>query len=90
MMPAVAIEAALVGTPVLATRVGAMAELVELGVRAVLVERPSVNDLVGNLDPALSLKGPRAGLSTLDPSLTMAATVQDWSRLIRRIVVCHG
>ncbi len=86
-IPAVAIEAAMCGVPVVATAVGGMASVVVDGETGVLVETPEVQELAAGLRRAIRHRDEmgEAGRRRCLERFSMAQVARDWQQLIERV-----
>jgi glycosyltransferase involved in cell wall biosynthesis len=86
-MPAVMLEAGLVGTPTIATAVGSIPEVLRDGETGFVVPVASSESFVAAVQPALA-RGTEVGRNAAKSfrrTLTLDATINDWLRLLERV-----
>jgi sugar transferase (PEP-CTERM/EpsH1 system associated) len=89
------LEAMASGLPVIATRVGANADLMEDGLSGRLVPRADPDALARELlaylaDPALTRRHGRAGRQIVERRFSLERMVGDYEALYRRLLAAHG
>lgn len=89
------LEAMASGLPVIATRVGANADLMEDGLSGRLVPRADPDALARELlaylaDPALARRHGRAGRQIVERRFSLDRMVGDYESLYRRLLAAHG
>lgn len=89
------LEAMAAGVPVIATRVGANADLMEDGLSGRLVPRADPDALAREIlaylaDPALSRRHGRAGRQIVERRFSLDRMVGDYETLYRRLLVARG